>query len=142
KNVSISMSKGSVYALIGPSGCGKSTLLRCFNRMNDLVDDFRMDGEIRVYGKNIYDEDVSPMLVRNRGALCALKPVPFLSSIYRNVAWAPRLSGFKGDLGEWVETSLMKSALWDEVKDRLHDSGASFSGGQQQRLCIARTIAM
>jgi phosphate transport system ATP-binding protein len=110
--------------------------------MNDLVDDFRMEGDICIFGKNIYDKDVSPMLVRKRVGMVAQKPIPFISSIYNNIAWAPKLNGYKGNMDELVEKSLRQAALWDEVKDRLNESGMSLSGGQQQRLCIARTIAM
>lgn len=142
EDVSFSMRKGAVYALIGPSGCGKSTLLRCFNRMNDSVDGFRMYGTITFNGKNICDADVSPILVRKKIGMVAQKPQPFMSSVYKNISWAPKLNGYKGDLDELVEKSLKQAALWDEVKDRLNESGLSLSGGQQQRLCIARTIAM
>jgi len=142
KDINLSIERQKVFALIGPSGCGKSTLLRCFNRMNDFVDGFRIEGSIAYRGMNIYDKQVDPVVVRKCIGMVFQKPNPFPSSIFENIAWAPRINGYKGDIGELVETSLTKAGLWKEVKDRLKSSGFSLSGGQQQRLCIARTIAM
>lgn len=142
RNVSLTLESKQVFALIGPSGCGKSTLLKCFNRMNDYVDSFRLEGKIEYKGVDIYDKKIDPVLVRKCIGMVFQKPNPFPSSIYENIAWAPRINGFKGDLGELVESSLKRAGLWSEVKDRLKSSGFSLSGGQQQRLCIARTIAM
>ena len=142
KDINMSIERQKVFALIGPSGCGKSTLLRCFNRMNDFVDGFRIEGSIAYRGMNIYDKQVDPVVVRKCIGMVFQKPNPFPSSIFENIAWAPRINGYKGDVGELVERSLTKAGLWTEVKDRLKSSGFSLSGGQQQRLCIARTIAM
>ena len=141
-NISLDIADQSVYALIGPSGCGKSTLLRCLNRMNDFIDIFRLEGDISFKGQNIYDQKVDPVLVRKKIGMVFQKPNPFPCSIYKNITWGPKLNGYDDNLDELVESSLKASALWDEVKDRLHESGLSLSGGQQQRLCIARTIAM
>lgn len=142
KDINLSIERQKVFALIGPSGCGKSTLLRCFNRMNDFVDGFRIEGSISYRGMNIYDKKIDPVVVRKCIGMVFQKPNPFPSSIFENIAWAPRINGYKGDINELVETSLTKAGLWKEVKDRLKSSGFSLSGGQQQRLCIARTIAM
>ncbi len=133
-----------VTAFIGPSGCGKSTLLRCFNRMNDLVDGCRIEGEILLEGKNIFDKSVSAVELRRQVGMVFQKPNPFPKSIYENVAYGLRLQGIKDRrvLDETVERSLKGAALWDEVKDRLHDSALGMSGGQQQRLVIARAIAV
>jgi phosphate transport system ATP-binding protein len=133
-----------VTAFIGPSGCGKSTLLRCFNRMNDLVDGCRIEGQIRLHGKNIFDKDVDVALLRRRVGMVFQKPNPFPKSIYENVAYGMRLAGInkKRTLDETVEWALKGAALWDEVKDRLEDSALGLSGGQQQRLVIARAIAI
>ncbi len=141
-NVSLSVPKKQVVALIGPSGCGKSTLLRCFNRMNDLVPSARVEGLIEFRGHDLYAPDVDPVEVRRRIGMVFQKPNPFPKSIYDNVAFGPKINGFKGDLDELVETSLRQAALWDEVSDRLGDSAYALSGGQQQRLCIARTLAV
>ena len=133
-----------VTAFIGPSGCGKSTLLRCFNRMNDLVDGCRIDGEIRMDGKDINARDVDVADLRRRVGMVFQKPNPFPKSIYENVAYGLRIQGInqKRILDEAVEQSLRGAALWDEAKDRLNDSALGLSGGQQQRLVIARTIAV
>ena len=133
-----------VTAFIGPSGCGKSTLLRCFNRMNDLVDGCRVDGEIRMDGKDINARDVDVADLRRRVGMVFQKPNPFPKSIYENVAYGLRIQGInqKRILDEAVEQSLRGAALWDEAKDRLNDSALGLSGGQQQRLVIARTIAV
>jgi phosphate transport system ATP-binding protein len=142
--VSLDVPRGQVLAFIGPSGCGKSTLLRCFNRMNDLVDNCRVEGEILVDGSNVYDRSVNVAELRRRVGMVFQKPNPFPKSIYENVAYGLRLLGVKnrGQLDEVVERALRQAALWEEVKDRLHSSGLSLSGGQQQRLVIARAIAL
>ncbi|MBN1828694.1 MAG: ATP-binding cassette domain-containing protein, partial [Deltaproteobacteria bacterium] len=129
-----------VTALIGPSGCGKSTFLRLLNRMNDLIDDTRVEGQIFFQGKNIYDKTVDPVEIRRRIGMVFQKPNPFPKSIYNNITYGPRLHGFanKQDLKELVETSFRQASLWDEVKDILGRSAMTLSGGQQQRLCIAR----
>jgi phosphate transport system ATP-binding protein len=130
-----------VTALIGPSGSGKSTLLRSINRMNDLIPGARVEGAVRYHGLDLYGPGVDAVEVRRRIGMVFQKPNPFPKSIYDNVAFGPRLSGFKGDLDGLVEASLRRAALWDEVKDKLKQSGLALSGGQQQRLCIARAIA-
>jgi phosphate transport system ATP-binding protein len=140
-DVNLDMADGAVTALIGPSGCGKSTLLRTINRMNDMIPGTRLDGHIRYHGQDIYAPGVDPVEVRRRIGMVFQKPNPFPKSIYDNVAFGPRLMGFKGNLDELVESSLQRAAIWDEVKDKLKQSGLSLSGGQQQRLCIARAIA-
>ncbi|WP_372864224.1 phosphate ABC transporter ATP-binding protein PstB [Spongiibacter sp.] len=143
-NVNMSIPRQKVTAFIGPSGCGKSTLLRCFNRMNDLVDSCRVDGSISLDGANIYDRAVDVATLRRRVGMVFQKPNPFPKSIYENVAYGLRIQGVnkKRVLDEVVERSLRGAALWDEVKDRLHDNALGMSGGQQQRLVIARTIAV
>ena len=130
-----------ITSLIGPSGCGKSTLLRTINRMNDLIPNTRVEGEILYHDENLYASYVDPVEVRRRIGMVFQKPNPFPKSIYDNVAFGPRLNHFKGDLDGLVEQSLRRAAIWDEVKDKLKQSGLSLSGGQQQRLCIARAIA-
>lgn len=143
-DVSLAIPEKKVTAFIGPSGCGKSTLLRCFNRMNDLVDSCRIEGEILMGGKNIYDKDVDVPELRRQVGMVFQKPNPFPKSIYENVAYGLRLQGVKSRrvLDTVVENSLRGAALWDEVKDRLHDNAFGLSGGQQQRLVIARAIAI
>ena len=143
-DVSLNIPKNRVTAFIGPSGCGKSTLLRTFNRMNDLVDGCRVDGEIRLDGHNIYAKNVDVAELRRRVGMVFQKPNPFPKSIYENVVYGLRLQGInqKRVLDETVEWALKSAALWDEVKDRLHDSALGLSGGQQQRLVIARTVAV
>ena len=133
-----------VTAFIGPSGCGKSTLLRCFNRMNDLIDSVRIEGAVKIGGHDIYGPDVDVIELRKRVGMVFQKSNPFPKSIYENVAYGLRLHGVKSksELDTAVEKSLHQSALWDEVKDRLHASALGLSGGQQQRLCIARAIAI
>ena len=133
-----------VTALIGPSGCGKSTLLRCFNRMNDLIDNVRTWGEIQVKGLDINAHTTDVIEVRRRVGMVFQKSNPFPKSIYENVVYGLRIAGIndKGTLDEAAETSLKGAAIWDEVKDRLHESGLGLSGGQMQRLCIARAIAV
>jgi phosphate transport system ATP-binding protein len=144
KSVNMKIPKHRVTAFIGPSGCGKSTLLRCFNRMNDLVDICRVEGQIKLDGKNIYDQDVNVALLRRRVGMVFQKPNPFPQSTYEKVAYGLRIMGVndKATLDEAVEKSLRGAALWNEVKDRLQQSGMSLSGGQQQRLVIARAIAL
>ena len=144
KNISMSIPQKKVTAFIGPSGCGKSTLLRCFNRMNDLIDDCNITGQILLDGKNIFDKDVDVAMLRRRVGMVFQKPNPFPKSIYENVAYGLRLGGInkKRALDESVEWALKGAALWDEVKDRLEDSALGLSGGQQQRLVIARAIAI
>jgi phosphate transport system ATP-binding protein len=143
-DVKMNIPKQRVTAFIGPSGCGKSTLLRCFNRMNDLVDGCRVEGEINLDGTNIYRKGEDVAELRRRVGMVFQKPNPFPKSIYENVAYGLRIQGInqKRVLDEAVEASLRGAALWDEVKDRLHESALGMSGGQQQRLVIARTIAV
>ena len=131
-----------ITALIGPSGCGKTTVLRCLNRMNDLVEIARVEGSVRYHGIDLYDPKVDPVEVRRRVGMVFQKPNPFPKSIYDNIAFGPKIAGFKGDMDELVESSLTRAALWEEVKDRLKESAMGLSGGQQQRLCIARCIAV
>ena len=144
KGVNLKIAHNRVTAFIGPSGCGKSTLLRCFNRMNDLIDICRIDGEILIDGKNIYAKDVDVAEHRRRVGMVFQKPNPFPKSIFENVAYGLRLQGVndKRKLAEVVERALRAAALWDEVKDRLDDNAFGLSGGQQQRLVIARAIAI
>ncbi len=143
-DVNIQIPRNRVTAFIGPSGCGKSTLLRCFNRMNDLVDGCRIDGQILLDGKDIYAKGVNVSNLRRRVGMVFQKPNPFPKSIYENVAYGLRIQGVnsKRTLDEMVEWALKGAALWEEVKDRLHESALGLSGGQQQRLVIARTIAV
>jgi phosphate transport system ATP-binding protein len=142
RDVTFDIGRNEITALIGPSGCGKSTLLRCLNRMNDLVPSASVHGEIIYNGENIYDPDIDPVEVRRRIGMVFQKPNPFPKSIYDNVAFGPRLNSFRGNLDDLVEEALTKAALWDEVKHKLKASGLAISGGQQQRLCIARAIAV
>jgi len=141
KDISIDVPTHQITALIGPSGCGKSTLLRTINRMNDLISGTRVEGTIHYHDEDLYASYVDPVEVRRRIGMVFQKPNPFPKSIYDNVAFGPRVNGFKGDLDGLVESSLKRAALWNEVKDKLKQSGFSLSGGQQQRLCIARAIA-
>jgi phosphate transport system ATP-binding protein len=141
RNVDLQIAKREITAIIGPSGCGKSTLLRAFNRMNDLVPSFHLEGRILFDGQDLYGRDVDPVAVRRRVGMVFQKPNPFPKSIYDNVAFGPRINGFRGNMDDLIEGSLRRAALWNEVKDKLKESGLSLSGGQQQRLCIARTIA-
>lgn len=141
-NVMFQVPKNSVVSLIGPSGCGKSTLLRCFNRMNDLIPSATVKGTVKFAGQDIYGPDVDPTEIRFRIGMVFQRPNPFPKSIYENVAFGPRINGITDDLDEIVESSLRRAAVWDEVKDRLSDSGLSVSGGQQQRICIARALAV
>ena len=133
--------RGSITAFIGPSGCGKSTVLRSLNRMNDLIRGFRVEGEIRYMGRNIYESTVDPVGVRRYIGMVFQQPNPFAMSIYNNVAFGLKINRCRDNRDERVERALRGAALWDEVKDMLHKSGLSLSGGQQQRLCIARAIA-
>ena len=142
KDVTMKLPVNRVAAFIGPSGCGKSTLLRCFNRMNDLIPNARVGGQLLFHGSDLYGPGVDPVEVRRRIGMVFQKPNAFPKSIYENVAFGPRINGFTGPLDEIVERSLHAAALWDEVKDRLHESALSLSGGQQQRLCIARALAV
>jgi phosphate transport system ATP-binding protein len=142
RDISLKVPRNRITAIIGPSGCGKSTLLRSFNRMNDLVDGARIEGRILYRGVNLYEDGVDPVEVRRRIGMVFQKPNPFPKSIYDNVAFGPKVAGFKGNMDELVEASLRRAALWDEVKDKLRSPGTALSGGQQQRLCIARAIAV
>jgi phosphate transport system ATP-binding protein len=143
-NVSLSIYQNEITAFIGPSGCGKTTVLRTLNRMNDLVAGARVEGDVRYHGVSLYGSNVSPIAVRRRIGMVFQKPNPFPKSIFDNVAYGPRINGLrnKGKLKEIVEHSLRQAALWDEVKDRLGNSALGLSGGQAQRLCIARTLAV
>jgi phosphate transport system ATP-binding protein len=142
KNVSLEIYRNHVTAFIGPSGCGKSTFIRCFNRMNDLIPTASVDGRILYHGADLYGKDVDPVEVRKRIGMVFQKPNPFPKSIYDNIAFGPRVLGWKKDLDDRVERALRHAALWDEVKTRLKASAYSLSGGQQQRLCIARCLAV
>jgi phosphate transport system ATP-binding protein len=142
KNISMDIRKNEVTALIGPSGCGKSTLIRCLNRMNDLIPSARVEGQLLYHGEDLYGPRVDPVQVRKLIGMVFQKPNPFPKSIYDNIAFGPRILGMKGDMDEIVERALRRAALWDEVKDRLDDNAYGMSGGQQQRLCIARCIAV
>jgi phosphate transport system ATP-binding protein len=143
-DVSLTVHENEITAFIGPSGCGKTTVLRSLNRMNDLIVGARVEGDIHYRGVHLYGKDVSPTAVRRRIGMVFQKANPFPKSIYDNIAYGPRINGIrnKGKLDEIVERSLKQAALWDEVKDRLNKSGLGLSGGQAQRLCIARTLAV
>jgi phosphate transport system ATP-binding protein len=143
-NVSLTIHAHEITAFIGPSGCGKTTVLRTLNRMNDLIPGARVEGDVRYHGVPLYGPNVSPIAVRRRIGMVFQKPNPFPKSIFDNVAYGPRINGERnrGKLKEIVERSLRQAALWDEVKDRLDKSGLGLSGGQAQRLCIARTLAV
>jgi phosphate transport system ATP-binding protein len=143
-DITMDFEKNRITALIGPSGCGKSTLLRLLNRMNDLIDGTRVEGEIIFEGINVYSPDVDPVDVRRKIGMVFQKPNPFPKSIFNNITYAPRLAGIMShnDLEFLVEESLKQAALWDEVKDIMDKSAMTLSGGQQQRLCIARALAM
>ena len=140
--VTMDMYKNAITAMIGPSGCGKSTLIRCLNRMNDLIPSAGVTGEVLYHGEDIYAPQVDPVEVRKRIGMVFQKPNPFPKSIYDNVAFGPRVLGMRGDMDEIVERALRRGALWDEVKDRLDHNAFGMSGGQQQRLCIARCLAV
>jgi phosphate transport system ATP-binding protein len=141
RDIDLPILKNEITALIGPSGCGKTTFLRCLNRMNDLIEGARVEGSVLYHGIDLYGEQVDPVEVRRRIGMVFQKPNPFPKSIYDNIAFGPKIAGYKGDMDELVERSLTSAALWDEVKDKLKESGLALSGGQQQRLCIARAIA-
>jgi phosphate transport system ATP-binding protein len=139
-DINMGIADKRVTALIGPSGCGKSTLLRTLNRMHETVNTSRLEGEILLDGNNILEQDVT--LLRRRVGMVFQRPNPFPKSIFDNIAYGPKINGFKGSLSDLVEKSLRHAALWDEVKDHLHKSAYELSGGQQQRLCIARALAV
>ena len=143
KNINIEIEPNEITAFIGPSGCGKSTLLRCLNRMNDLIEDCKIQGQVLLDGTNIYDKAIDVNQLRKKVGMVFQKPNPFPMSIYDNIAYGPRTHGIrnKAQLDEIVETSLKNAAIWDECKDRLKKSALGMSGGQQQRLCIARALA-
>jgi phosphate transport system ATP-binding protein len=141
-DVSLDVYRNHITALIGPSGCGKSTLIRCLNRMNDLIPAASVEGSVLYHGQNLYGRDVDPVEVRKRIGMVFQKPNPFPKSIFDNVAFGPRVLGMKEDLHARVEQALRRAALWDEVKDRLDANAYGVSGGQQQRLCIARCLAV
>jgi phosphate transport system ATP-binding protein len=141
RDTSLAVHKKTITAFIGPSGCGKSTVLRSINRMNDLVRNFRFEGQILFRGTDLYARSIDPVAVRRYIGMVFQQPNPFAMSIFKNVAFGLRLNGYRGNMHEKVEQALRSAALWDEVKDKLRQSGLSLSGGQQQRLCIARAIA-
>ena len=145
KNVSLDIGKNEVIAMIGPSGCGKSTFIRCLNRMNDVIESCRVTGSIQLDDHDIYSKSTDVVTLRAQVGMVFQRPNPFPKSVYENVAYGPRIHGLannKVDLDEIVETSLRRAGLWNEVKDRLDEPGTGLTGGQQQRLCIARTIAV
>jgi phosphate transport system ATP-binding protein len=142
RQISMDVQRNEVTALIGPSGCGKSTLIRCLNRMNDLIPTATVEGKLLYHGEDLYGPKVDPIQVRKLIGMVFQKPNPFPKSIHDNIAFGPRVLGMKGDMDEIVENALRRAALWDEVKDRLHTNAYGMSGGQQQRLCIARCIAV
>jgi phosphate transport system ATP-binding protein len=142
RDVSMAIPKNKVTAFIGPSGCGKSTILRCFNRLNDLIESFRLEGKVSYRGQDLYAPDIDVTAVRKSIGMVFQKPNPFPKTIFDNVIYGARVNGYRGNLEELAEQSLRRAALWDEVKDKLKASGFSLSGGQQQRLCIARAISM
>ena len=142
RDVNLDIRDNEITAMIGSSGCGKSTVLRSINRMNDLISSARVEGDLRFHGVDLYDDRVDPVEVRRRIGMVFQKPNPFPKSIYDNITYGPRIAGTpKSEFDAIVEKSLRRAALWDEVKDRLHESALGMSGGQQQRLCIARAIA-
>jgi phosphate transport system ATP-binding protein len=141
RDMSFKVYDREITALIGPSGCGKSTLIRCLNRMNDLIPSARVEGEVIYHGQNLYDSTIDPVEVRKRIGMVFQKPNPFPKSIYDNIAFGPKVIGMKGNMDEIVERALRRAAVWDEVKDRLKTNAFGMSGGQQQRLCIARALA-
>ncbi|MET0206292.1 MAG: phosphate ABC transporter ATP-binding protein PstB [Thermoleophilaceae bacterium] len=142
RGVTFDIGKNEITALIGPSGCGKSTLIRCLNRMNDLIPGAVVEGKVLYHGQNLYDSGVDAVEVRKRIGMVFQKPNPFPKSIYDNIAFGPRVLGMKGNMDEIVERALTHAALWDEVKDRMKTNAFGMSGGQQQRLCIARCLAV
>jgi phosphate transport system ATP-binding protein len=142
RNVTMDLNFNEITALIGPSGCGKSTFIRCLNRMNDLIPSARVHGKIVYHGEDLYAPNIDPVQVRKRIGMVFQKPNPFPKSVYDNIAFGPRVMGMKGNMDEIVERALRRGALWDEVKDRLKTNAFGMSGGQQQRLCIARALAI
>jgi len=140
-DITLSLRVNRITALIGPSGCGKSTFIRCLNRMNDLIPTARVEGQVIYHDQDLYAPRIDPVQVRKRIGMVFQKPNPFPKSIYDNIAFGPRVMGMKGDMDEIVESALKRGALWDEVKDRLKTNAFGMSGGQQQRLCIARALA-
>ena len=142
RDVSFDIGKNEITALIGPSGCGKSTLIRCLNRMNDLIPGATVDGKVNYHGQDLYGSEVDAVEVRKRIGMVFQKPNPFPKSIFDNIAFGPRVLGMKGKMDEIVERALTRAAVWDEVKDRLKTNAFGMSGGQQQRLCIARCLAV
>jgi phosphate transport system ATP-binding protein len=142
RDISFDVGRHEITALIGPSGCGKSTLIRCLNRMNDLIPGARVEGSVLYHGQDLYASDVDAVEVRKRIGMVFQKPNPFPKSIFDNIAFGPRVLGMKGEMDEIVERALTRAALWDEVKDRLKTNAFGMSGGQQQRLCIARCLAV
>jgi phosphate transport system ATP-binding protein len=142
EDVSFDIYRNNITAIIGPSGCGKSTLIRCLNRMNDLIPSATVEGKVNYHGEDLYGDRVDPVEVRKRIGMVFQKPNPFPKSIYDNIAFGPRVLGVRDDMDEIVERALTRAALWEEVKDRLKENAYGMSGGQQQRLCIARSLAI
>jgi len=142
RKVTFDIARNEITALIGPSGCGKSTLIRCLNRMNDLIPTAHVEGKVLYHGQDLYASEVDAVEVRKRIGMVFQKPNPFPKSIFDNIAFGPRVLGMKGSMDEIVEQALQQAALWDEVKDRLKTNAFGMSGGQQQRLCIARALAV
>ncbi|MGW8266871.1 MAG: phosphate ABC transporter ATP-binding protein PstB [Longimicrobiales bacterium] len=142
KPLSMVLPSNRVVGFVGPSGCGKTTLLKSFNRMNDLDPEIQVGGEVLLHGRSIYESDVEVAEVRRRVGMVFQNPTPFPTSVYQNVAFGPKVNRYDGDLDRLVEDSLRKAALWEEVSDRLHESALRLSAGQQQRLCIARALAV
>jgi phosphate transport system ATP-binding protein len=142
EGVTFDLTEREITALIGPSGCGKSTIIRCLNRMNDLIPSASVTGQVLYHGQDLYGQRIDPVQVRKRIGMVFQKPNPFPKTIYENIAFGPRVLGMKGDMDEIVETALRRAALWDDVKDRLKTNAFGMSGGQQQRLCIARALAV
>ncbi|HUG55692.1 MAG TPA: phosphate ABC transporter ATP-binding protein PstB [Candidatus Limnocylindrales bacterium] len=142
RGITLDVPKNRVTAIIGPSGCGKSTLLRCLDRMNDLIIGFRSSGRILYHGEDINSASTDPVTLRRHIGMVFQKPNPFPKSIFENVAFGPRVNGYRGNVKDLVEHALQRAFLWDEVRDKLHTSGLALSGGQQQRLCIARALAV
>jgi phosphate transport system ATP-binding protein len=140
-DITVKLRKQRITALIGPSGCGKSTFIRCLNRMNDLIPSARVEGQVIYHDQDLYAPNIDPVQVRKRIGMVFQKPNPFPKSIYDNIAFGPRVVGMKGDMDEIVENALRRAALWDDVKDRMKTNAFGMSGGQQQRLCIARALA-